>query len=191
MTASGRAAKPARKRVSGAGAAGSGAAGEAAATGEMPEDAPRAQTQPAAPQNEQQLRAEIEQTREELGETVEQLAAKIDVKGRARARTAELTGRVKDKAVQARATAAARATEARGQVAGKTQTARQKAAAASGPAKTQVQARTASVREATPEPVRRAVARGASAAKQRRVPLGVAAIALTAGYLALRRWRKR
>jgi Protein of unknown function (DUF3618) len=192
MTASGRAAKPASKRVSGgAGATGPGAVGDAAATGETPEDAPRAQTQPAVPDNEQELRAEIEQIREELGETVEQLAAKLDVQGRARAKTAALTGRVKDKAVQARATAAARASEARGQAAGKTHIARQKAAAATGPAKTQVQARAATVRETTPEAVRRAVARGASTAQQRRVPLGVAAITLIAGYLALRRWRKR
>ena len=192
MTASGRAAKPASKRVSGgAGAAGPGAAGDAAASGETPEDAPRAQTQPAVPDNEQELRAEIEQTREELGETVEQLAAKVDVKGRARAKTAELTGRVKDKAVQARASAAARATEVHAQVPGKTQIARQKAAAATGLAKARVQARAASVREAAPEPVRRAVATGASTAKQRRVPLGLAAIALIAGYLALRWWRKR
>jgi hypothetical protein len=42
----------------------------------------------------QQLREEIERTREHLGETVGQLAAKVDVKGRAQARAAELAGRV-------------------------------------------------------------------------------------------------
>jgi ElaB/YqjD/DUF883 family membrane-anchored ribosome-binding protein len=36
-----------------------------------------------------QLQREIEQTREEIGETVESLAAKTDVKGRAQARVAE------------------------------------------------------------------------------------------------------
>jgi cobalamin biosynthesis Mg chelatase CobN len=143
------------------------------------------------PENEEELRAEIEQTREQLGQTVEQLAAKTDVKARARAKAAELTGRVKGKTAQARATAADRAIEVRGQIAGKSEKTRQKAAAAGSTAKTQVQARTAPVREATPEPVRRAVAKGARTANQRRVPLAVAAAALIAGYLALRWWRKR
>ena len=42
------------------------------------------------PENEQQLRQEIEQTRERLGETVELLVAKTDIKGRAQARVAGL-----------------------------------------------------------------------------------------------------
>ncbi len=46
------------------------------------------------PDDAQQLREEIERTREHLGETVEQLAAKVDVKGRAQARAAELAGQV-------------------------------------------------------------------------------------------------
>ena len=41
------------------------------------------------------LQEEIERTREQLGETVEQLAAKADVKTMARAKKAELTGRAK------------------------------------------------------------------------------------------------
>jgi septal ring factor EnvC (AmiA/AmiB activator) len=59
----------------------------------------------------ERLRAEIEQTRERLGETVEQLAAKLDVKTRARAKTAELTGQLtrlaKSTAARAREQAAA------------------------------------------------------------------------------------
>lgn len=50
----------------------------------------------------QQLREEIERTREHLGETVEQLAARLDVKGRARAEAAELTDRVKRAGTRAR-----------------------------------------------------------------------------------------
>lgn len=46
------------------------------------------------PGDAEQLREEIERTREHLGETVEQLAAKADVKGRAQARAAELAGQV-------------------------------------------------------------------------------------------------
>jgi ElaB/YqjD/DUF883 family membrane-anchored ribosome-binding protein len=41
-------------------------------------------------QDPEQLRAEIEDTRRELGETVAALSAKTDVKARARARLAEL-----------------------------------------------------------------------------------------------------
>jgi hypothetical protein len=55
------------------------------------------------PGDAQALREEIERTREHLGATVEQLAAKADVKGRARARAAELAGQVTR---QARSTAA-------------------------------------------------------------------------------------
>jgi hypothetical protein len=40
-----------------------------------------------------QLKAEIEQTRERLGATVEQLAAKADVKSRARAKATDVAGR--------------------------------------------------------------------------------------------------
>jgi hypothetical protein len=44
------------------------------------------------PDDEQKLREDIEQTRERLGETVDQLAAKADVKERARAKAAALAG---------------------------------------------------------------------------------------------------
>jgi hypothetical protein len=54
-----------------------------------------------------------------------------------------------------------------------------------------LQAKTAPVRDATPEPVRRAVAQGASTAQQRRAPLAMAAVTLIAGYLVFRWWRKR
>jgi hypothetical protein len=50
----------------------------------------------------QQLREEIERTREHLGETVEQLAARLDVKARARAEAAELSARLKRAGSQAR-----------------------------------------------------------------------------------------
>lgn len=53
----------------------------------------------------QQLREEIELTREHLGATVEQLAAKLDVKSRAQAEAAELTARLKRVGTRARQTA--------------------------------------------------------------------------------------
>jgi hypothetical protein len=52
--------------------------------------------------DEGQLKAEIEQTRERLGATVEQLAAKADVKSRARAKASEVAGRVKDATARGR-----------------------------------------------------------------------------------------
>jgi hypothetical protein len=53
------------------------------------------------PDAAQQLRDEIEHTRGALGETVEQLSAKADVKSRARAQAAAAAGRVKDAAAKA------------------------------------------------------------------------------------------
>jgi type VI protein secretion system component VasF len=43
-----------------------------------------------------QLKAEIEQARERLGATVEQLAAKADVKSRARAKATDVAGRASE-----------------------------------------------------------------------------------------------
>jgi hypothetical protein len=43
----------------------------------------------------EELQQEIEQTRRELGQTVDELAAKTDVKARARAKAAEVSGRVR------------------------------------------------------------------------------------------------
>jgi len=52
-------------------------------------------------QDPQQLRAEIEQTRADLGETVEALAAKTDVKARAKEAAADATERAKEAATEA------------------------------------------------------------------------------------------
>jgi len=152
---------------------------------------PEAVPEGTVPGDEQELRQEIEQTRDQLGETVEQLVAKTDLKGRARAKAARLTKRVKASAAQVRAKAADRGSGMFGHVAGTTAMARQKAAAAGATAKSQLQARAAPVWEATPEPVRRTAVKGASVAKERRVPLMAAAAAVIAGYLGLRWWRRR
>ena len=60
---------------------------------------------PASPDDPRQLAAEIERTRERLGETVEALAAKVDVKARAQEKANQLTARVKAKARRAGKTA--------------------------------------------------------------------------------------
>ncbi|EFL31306.1 alanine-rich protein [Streptomyces viridochromogenes DSM 40736] len=53
-----------------------------------------------------ELRQQIERTRNELGDTVEELAGKADVKGRARARAADLRDKAGAMTVQLRSSAA-------------------------------------------------------------------------------------
>ena len=50
---------------------------------------------PDAPDDAERLKAEIEHTREQLGQTAEQLVAKADVKARAQAKVSGLTQRAK------------------------------------------------------------------------------------------------
>jgi hypothetical protein len=60
------------------------------------------------PDDAKQLREEIERTREHLGATVEQLAAKVDVKSRAQAKAAELARQATGAVAQVRKRAAAK-----------------------------------------------------------------------------------
>jgi Protein of unknown function (DUF3618) len=206
MTTTGRASEPAKRpaaeaeELPGAGlppeaTAGAGLPPEAAGGDDRPEAGQQAGAEPSAPDDVQQLQQEIERTREQLGETVEQLAAKADVKARAREKAAELSGRAKSTTSQARKEAAARAGRARNQLADKTAAARHKAMAVSRSGPDQMQRRIAArgkpVWEATPEQVRRAVAKGASSAKQRRGPIAAAVSVLILGYVVIRRWRRR
>jgi hypothetical protein len=84
------------------------------------------------------------------------------VKSRAQAKAAAISGRVKGTAVQVRDNAAARAKSVRSQV-----------------------------EQATPEPVRRAVTKGAQGARERWIPITVVTGILAIGYLALSQWRRR
>ena len=84
---------------------------------------------PGQPDDPQALQEEIERTREHLGQTVEALMAKVDVKARAQDEASRLIGRLKASAVQARQQAAARAAQARRQAADKTAGPRQQATA--------------------------------------------------------------
>jgi hypothetical protein len=61
---------------------------------------------PAPPDDQQALQEEIERTRQHLGETVDALAAKADVKARAQQKARHLTGLLKSTAVQGRHRAA-------------------------------------------------------------------------------------
>jgi uncharacterized protein YjbJ (UPF0337 family) len=183
---------------------------DAAELGDSPEAGPRETAIPAAPAHQdvtadtaaaappddpQQLTEEIERTREQLGETVEQLAAKTDVKARAQAKASQVTGRLKGTAGQARQQAAAKAGQVQRQLAGKTAGPRQKVASVSGPAKDQVRQQAAAVAatisKVTPEPVQRAATKAAATARQRRVTLAVAVGATGLAWMVIARWRRR
>lgn len=70
----------------------------------------------ASPDDPEQLRAEIERTRERLGRTAKLLVAKTDVKARAQAKVTDLRQRAKGATSQVRRQAAVQARSARGQL---------------------------------------------------------------------------
>jgi hypothetical protein len=171
---------------------------------------------PGPPDDQQGLQEEIERTREHLGETVEALVAKVDVKARAQDEAGRLIGRLKATAVQARQQAVARAADARRQaadktagprqkatvqgrhvrrqVADKTAAPRQQAASVAEQVKPQAAAVAAGISKVTPEPVKQAAGNAAATARQRRTPLLAAVGAVGAalvGWLLFQRWRKR
>ena len=193
MTISQGAGTPAKQPAGAAEASGSELSSQATANGDTPETATLT-GHVAPPDNLRQLEAEIERTREQLGETVQELVTRADVKSLARAKAAELRGRVKDTTSQARKTATASAVGVRGQVADKTAVALQKATSAGATQKDQLRNRAVAVSapawQATPEQVRRAVTNGAGGAKERWLPLTLAASSLILGYSAFRRWRR-
>ena len=194
MTTSQGAGTPAKQPTGAAEAAGGELSPQATANAGTPETAALTGRVAAPPDDLRQLEAEIERTREQLGETVQELVARADMKSLARAKAAELRGRVKDTTSQARKAATAGAVSVRGQVTNKSAAALQRATTAGATQKDQLRNRAVAVStpawQATPEQVRRAVTNGASGAKERWVPLTLAAVALTLGGLGLRRWRR-
>jgi hypothetical protein len=113
----------------------------------------------APPGDPRALQAEIERTRGELGDTVEALFAKADVKARARAKAAE----TKHRLLAAVQPARQRVTD-------------QKARAS------------AMFRENTPDPMQEAAKRAAQATRRHGVPVAVAGLAtVLAGWLIVRR----
>jgi chromosome segregation ATPase len=151
---------------------------------------------PGAPDDQQALQEEIERTREHLGETVEALVAKADVKAQAQAKASQvkaqaqekarqLTGRLKTKAAQTdvKAQAQQKARDLTGLLKTTAAQGRHRAATAA-----------TSVSKATPEPVKGAVGSAAATTKRHRGPLAAAAGATVASVLAwllIRRWRGR
>ena len=138
------------KQPAGAGeASGSELSPQATADADKKAEADKKETAPLTgriagpPDDLRQLEAEIERTREQLGETVRELAARTDVKSLARARVAELRGRVKDTTSQARRTATTRAVSVRSQVVDMTAAARHRATLAGAARKDQMSNRAA------------------------------------------------
>lgn len=119
----------------------------------------------------EELEQEIERTREHLGDTVQQLAAKAHVTTMARDGATELSERVKGQTAAARYRARSLSQQQMARV-------REQISAVATPA-----------REATPDQVRVLVAKGVAGARQRRVPLAVAAGVLVLGLIIIK-WRR-
>jgi hypothetical protein len=152
------------------------------------------EARPAPPADPEQLRQEIERTREELGETVEALIAKADVKARTRERVGEISERLREATTQAREQATARVGQARTQIVGRSADAKHAAAGTSVPTG-QLQARAAAVgktiRDVTPDPVQKAAQRAMATASQRRMAVVAAAVGVAVvGFVLIRRWRR-
>lgn len=99
----------------------------------------------------EELREQVEQTREELGDTVAQLAAKADVKQRAQDKAAETKAQVQSKAAETKAQVQDKAAEAKAQV-------QDKAAEAKAQVQQTVAKVAEGVKEHTPEPVQHTAA---------------------------------
>jgi hypothetical protein len=155
------------------------------------------------PDNPEALVAEINRTRGQLGDTVEALAAKADVKARAQQRATEVSGQLKGRVGEVKAGLASRVDQLKGELAGKAGETRQ---AVTGHGKTVVGASQPTAQrlgqraaqagtsawESAPEPVQNGARRVARTVDQHRIPsIAIAAGAtLVAGWLAFR-WLRR
>ena len=167
------------------------------------------------PDNPEALVEEINRTREELGNTVEALAAKVDVKARAQQKATEVSGQLKDRVrdvtqglsgkagtlkdeVTDRAAGARQATAENGKTilgAGQpvTQTIASRAAQARVTAQSAAAQAGATAWAATPQPVQQQARRAAATVNQHRVPFAAAAAAgalLLGGWLVVRGLRR-
>jgi Protein of unknown function (DUF3618) len=141
------------------------------------------------------LAAEIEHTRERLGETVEALAAKADVKGRAQHRAAEVAGSVRGKARAARDKVTEQAADLRDGAVARAAQAKGAAQSATAPVAGRVAERAAGAGHAAgdivPAPVQRSAGQAVVLVRRHR---GKAAAATAAGlilaWLAVRHRRR-
>jgi hypothetical protein len=150
------------------------------------------------PDNPEALVEEINRTREELGNTVEALAAKVDVKARAQQKATQVSGQLKSKLQDATQGLSGKAGQLRGEAGGRApgataqsaatqasatvQSAASRAAATAQSAATQAGA---TAWAATPEPVQQRARKAAAIVNEHRVPFAAAA---AAGALVLGSW---
>lgn len=127
-----------------------------------------------------ELRAQVEDTRERLGETIEALAGKADVKDQLKQRTAE-----------AREQARVKTAGAREQAKAKTADAREKASRGGAQAKEKAGKAVHSLQEKTPEQVRGPALQAAEAGRRNPGPLLAAGAAVLVAVVLLRRCKGR
>jgi hypothetical protein len=135
----------------------------------------------------QRLRDEIERTREHLGDTVEQLAAKADVKQQAKAEAARLTERARVTVARARGQAMLTAAKVRG----KRRQATQQAVTAGQAGQDRLRRQAAHAKVTAPGAAKQAFDRGAKVVRGQRGPLAAAAGALLAALVGLIIWNRR
>jgi uncharacterized protein YjbJ (UPF0337 family) len=158
------------------------------------------------PDNPEALVEEINRTREELGNTVEALAAKVDVKSRAQQKATDVSGQLKGKVHNVTQGLSGKADQLKGEVSGRAAGARQavtengktvlgagepvtkgiasRASQAGATAQAVATKAGASAWAATPEPVQQRARRAAATVNQHRIPFAAAA----AGALLLTGW---
>jgi hypothetical protein len=159
------------------------------------------------PDNPDALVEEINRTREELGNTVEALAAKVDVKARAQQKATEVSGELKTKVRDLTQGLSGKAGQLKGEVSSRSAGARQavtengktvlgagqpvtktftsRATQAGATARSVATQGGATVWAATPEPVQQRARQAAATVDQHRVPF---AAAIAAGSLLLGGW---
>ena len=154
------------------------------------------QSPSALPDNPDALVEEINRTREELGNTVEALAAKVNVKARAQQKATEVSGQLKSKVRDVTQGLSGKADQLKGEVTDRAAGARQavadnrKTVLGSGQPVTKTIAGRATQAgatawTATPEPFQQRARRAAATVDQHRVPV---AAAVAAGALLLGGW---
>ncbi|GHD84429.1 DUF3618 domain-containing protein [Streptomyces naganishii] len=137
-----------------------------------------------------ELRQQIEQTRSRLGDTVEELAAKADVKGRAKARAADLRDKAGAMTVQLRSSAVHAGHRAQEKASQAGHRAQEKASHAGHGVQDRVAQAGHTVEHSVPHSVNDAVAVCRRNPRSLMIAGAAGAVLVTAGVLLLRRGRQ-